>query len=226
LLASLVPRDQGVSPQGIVILDDGTWVSSQGDAADNLTLTQYSHDGTKRLGELLIPGAGHGDRMRAEGQTVGVFVTGIWCKIPWQTGTLAAATAVNRYRSIYGMLPFGAREWFQGEITNLDDVAIRMYGVPFRGYGPSVVDGVTRPNLPTRLEFYKGSSAVIHTEDLTSLGRDDKGVPIDDRLEPEGLSVGLVDGNQTLIVGIVTGRVGHTGFTHRVYGRAWQGPPN
>ncbi len=226
LLATLVPRDPSVSPQGVVVLDDGCWVESQGDAHDNLTLTRYSST-SHRLDQLLIPGAGHGDRMRADGQRVGVFVRGVWCLIPWQTGTLSALTAVARYRSTYGMLPYGARSWFQGEITNLDGVAIRLYGIPFRGYGPSIVDGVKRPNLPAQLEFYRGSSGkAYHVERIPQLGRDEHGDPYGDRLEPEGLSAGKVDGRTTLIVGIVGGRAGHGGFTHRVYGRDWDGPPD
>jgi len=226
LLATLVPRDRGVSPQGIVVLGDGSWVSTQGDTSDNLTLTRYSRTGG-RVGELRIPGGGHGDRTRSLGDDrVGVFVAGVWCEIPWQTGTLSVAAAHAKYRGTYGMLPFGARSWFQGEITKLDGVAVRLYGVPFREYGPSVVDGVTRPNIPTRLEFYRdGSSTAYATEKIRELGRDASGVPFDDRLEPEGLSVGDVDGVTTLIVGIVNGRAGHSGFTHRIYGRTWNGAP-
>ncbi len=220
-LAELVPRDREVSPQGVVILDDGCWVSSQADTSDNLTLTRYSRSG-QRKDELRIPGAGHGDRIRANGQHVGVFVKGIWCLIPWQTGTLSAATAVSKYRSTYGLLPFGARDWFQGEITDLDGWAVRLYG-------PSIVDGKKRPNVPANLEFYRPpSSTVVHREEIGQLGRvglTTKGAPYDDRLEPEGLSFGQIDGQPTLIVGIVTGRYGHGGFTHRIYGRLWHGAP-
>lgn len=226
LLATLVPRDTSVSPQGIVVLADGTWVSSQGDADDDLTLTRYRSDG-RRLEELRMPGGGHGDRMRARGQAVELYVRGVWCSIPWRSGVLAAASAIASYRSTYPLLPFGARSWFQGEVLDLDGVCVRLYGVPFRGYGPSIVDGVRRPNLPARLEYYRRpSSAVVHVEKIGQLGRGPDGAPYGDRLEPEGLAVGDIDGVEHLVVGIVTGRAGHGGFTHRIYGRPWTGAPS
>lgn len=225
LLASLVPRNRDVSPQSVGLLDNGRIVSTQGDADDNTTLTWYSHDGKDRLDEFKITRGGHGDRTRVRGNLLGLYVGGVWCEVPQQSGSSSVSSVQGRYRASYTRPAFAAQSWFQGEIADADGVVVRLYGVPFREYGPSIVDGETRPNIPTKLVYYRGTKA-YHSEDLRALGRDAKGTPLDDRLEPEGLGLGEWEGTRTIYVGIVNGRSGHSGFTHRVYGRRWSGPPN
>lgn len=209
-VAHLIPADPGVVPQYALQIPGG-WALTQGrdngtraNATDDLILSRFGPAGGAALETRTVLRGGHGDRAYVVDGHLVVQVKGIWSRItfgsPWSwRGTSAPARCAA---------PAGAG--CQGEASLGGGRWLRLYGESIKG-------GAERdPTHRTAfLEVLEGTK-VTRRIDLDQLARDQQGLPLGGRYEPEGVSVGVVDGVRCVLVGFSVGRLGST--TMRVYG--------
>lgn len=215
-LVHLVPADPGVVPQHPGLGASGAWYLSQGrdnstgsNVTDDLILTKFTRDG-ERVGTAVIPRGGHGDRMVMRGDEIGVYVQGVWCWLPWQPGTMTVSDA-QAHRGLRERCPLAARQYCQGEVDLGHGTWLRLYGGSIKG-GPQQ----SSPHPPATLEVLQDAK-VVRELSLDRVARDQDGLPVGGRYEPEGIALATVDGDQWVIVGFSVGRLGST--TMLVFGR-------
>jgi hypothetical protein len=210
-VARLVPAHRDVVPQYAVQLGDGGWGLTQGrdngtgrNATDDLILSRF--DKACRLIETrTIPRGGHGDHTAPQDGKLTTRIKGIWASVnfgsPWSwRGTYATPLCPVRPRSstsLQGEAYAGGQRW------------LRLYGQSMKG-------GAERDpsHAYPFLEVIEGDR-LLRTHDLRKVPLDAKGLPIGGRYEPEGVSLGVLDGVKVALVGFSVGRLG--GTTMRVY---------
>ena len=134
------------------------------------------------------------------------LVRGIWASInfgsPWSWRGREYATPLCPVRprtdtSLQGEAYAGGKRW------------LRLYGQSMKG-------GAERdPSHAYPFLQVIDGDRVSKTYDLRRLPLDAKGLPIGGRYEPEGVSIGTLDGVKVALVGFAVGRLG--GTTMRVY---------
>lgn len=208
----LVPRNLSVVPQYAVQLGDGGWALTQGrdngtgrNSTDDLILSRFTKAG-RLLETRTVARGGHGDRAWANdaGQLV-TKVKGVWARVafgsPWSwRGTYATPLCPVRPRSstsLQGEAYAGGKRW------------LRLYGESMKG-GAERDPSHAYPFLEV---IETGQPTRVH--DLRRIPLDTKGLPIGGRYEPEGVSIGVLDGVRVAFVGFAVGRLGST--TMRVY---------
>lgn len=208
-IVHLIPADVRVVPQYAVQLPDG-WALTQGrdsgsglNVSDDLILTRFDPTG-RRLETRTVPRGGHGDRAYVVDGHLVVQILGVWARVafgsPWSwRGTATPARCSLRAGSgCQGEASLGGGQW------------LRLYGESMKG-------GAERDpsHRPAFLQLIDGTR-IVRTINLDHVARDAKGLPLGGRYEPEGVSVGVVDGVRCVLVGFSVGRLG--GTTMRVYG--------
>lgn len=205
----LVPANDDVVPQYAVQLPDG-WALTQGrdngtgsNATDDLILTKFDKDG-KRLETRIVPRGGHGDRAYCIDGKLVVQVKGIWARVtfgsPWSwRGTDTPTRCALR-----------GGDNLQGEARLPSGQWLRLYG------GSIKTDPAWHRGENAYLQVIEGTT-VVRRISLDKVARDSDGHPIGGRYEPEGVSVGTVEGIPCVLVGFAVGQLGHT--TMRVYAK-------
>lgn len=208
LVKHLVPEDKGVVPQYAVPIDGG-WGMTQGrdngtgnNAYDDLVLTRFHDDGRETRQVLR---GGHGDRTYSVDGHLVTLVKGVWSKITFGSPWSYKATARP------ARCPAPGLPGMQGE-------ASAGGGKWFRLYGESIKGGSER-DWEHRTAFLQvlDGTRVVKRIDLDKLARDERGLPIGGRYEPEGVCTAKIDGELWALVGFSVGRLGNT--TMNVYGR-------
>lgn len=242
--ATLVPSRK-IAVQ-VAVVDDAngdlfTAQSNDADSDESTPDTLYiSHwvGGVERS-TMTFPKGGHGDQLlisRVKGKVYCTFryrglsgshdVSGTWVRVPYVAGKTWTATQALAYKvaapifyragtKAQPIAPFRTNplraSWWQGEAF-YDGTFYRLYGTPYNASGPTG----SNPDMPARIEVIK-NGVITRTIDASALGRDVGGVPIDGRLEPEGLSIITVAGQPCLLVGVMTGSSTTNTFQHRLY---------
>lgn len=211
LLVTLVPANKKVVPQYAIQISGG-WALTQGqdnetgrNTTDHLILSRFNQGG-ELLETRVQKYGGHGDRAYPVGGQLVTKVKGVWAKVTfgsawsWKGTTTPASCSVK---------PRSGRS-FQGETRLPGGRWARLYGESMKG-------GAERDpkHFPAVLDIIEGSQ-VVRSLDLDHVARDDKGMPIGGRYEPEGVSTATVGGVDYLTVGFSVGRLGNT--TMNVYG--------
>lgn len=206
-VAHLVPADIGVVPQYAVPVADG-WAMTQGrdsgtgsNATDDLILSRF--EGEKLVETRTFLKGGHGDRAYSVDGRLVVQIHGVWrTVVPGIAPTAAATPARCALPGLVGL---------QGEVGLPDGRWLRLYGESIKG-------GTERDptHRPAFLQVIEGVKVVL-TIDLDNVARDEAGLPIGGRYEPEGATVGDIDGEPWILVGFAVGRLGNT--TMNVYGK-------
>lgn len=205
----LIPADDGVVPQYAIQIPGG-WALTQGrdnrtglNATDDLILSRFGPAGGRALETRTVLRGGHGDRAYCVDGHLVTQVRGVWARIsfgsPWSwRGTATPARCALR-----------AGDGCQGEASLGGGRWLRLYGESMKG-------GAERDpsHRPAFLQVIDGTK-VVRTLDLDGVARDAKGLPLGGRYEPEGVSVGIVDGVRCALVGFSVGRLGAT--TMNVY---------
>jgi hypothetical protein len=198
-------------PQHAEQLGDGGWALTQGrdngtsrNATDDLILTRFDKDG-HRLETRTIARGGHGDRAFTRDGKLVTQIRGIWASVsfgsPWSwRGTYAAPVCPRAPRpgtSLQGEAYAGGKRW------------LRLYGQSMKG-------GAERDPTHTYpvLDVIEGDR-LLRSYDLRGLPLDAKSQPIGGRYEPEGVSIGVLEGERVALVGFAVGRLGAT--TMRIY---------
>ncbi|MDB4947005.1 MAG: hypothetical protein JWP97_6539 [Labilithrix sp.] len=217
LWRTLKPLDPVVIAQGVSadlgmtsgIPDLYGYQAEKVSGVENGTVTRFV--GGIATEQMRFPGGGHGwefSVVRRKNAPVVRFEheTGM-VEVPWKAGASISAAQASSYE--VAPLP-PARpaigDWLQGRVIMPDASEWRLYGVPF--HPPPRLNG-DNPNIPARLEYIVNHK-IARTIDVRHLGRmplTPTGTPIDKRLEPEGLSLIVLDGETRLMVAIVTGSV-------------------
>lgn len=206
----LVPKHRDVVPQYAVQLPDG-WAMTQGrdngtgrNATDDLILSRFDAKGRLLETRTVLRG-GHGDRAAVVGGVLQTRVKGVWAAVkfgsPWSwRGTYASPVCPRGLRAgtdLQGECYLGGRRW------------LRLYGMSMKG-------GAERdPSHAYPVLDLIENTTLMRSYDLRHVPVDKNGIPIGGRYEPEGVSVGTVDGVQVALVGFSVGRLGNT--TMRVY---------
>lgn len=205
----LVPADVGVVPQYAVQLPDG-WALTQGrdnatgsNVTDDLILTKFDKDG-KRLETRTVLRGGHGDRAYCVSGNLVVQVKGIWSRIQFGSPWSWKGTGTPPRCALRG------GDNLQGEARLPDGRWLRLYG------GSIKADPKWHPGENAYLQILDGTT-VVRKISVDQVPRDSSGNPIGGRYEPEGVSVGTVEGIPCVLIGFAVGQLGHT--TMRVYAR-------
>lgn len=205
----LTPADDGVVPQYPVQLPDG-WALTQGrdnstgsNATDDLILSKFGPAGGRPLETRTVARGGHGDRAYVVDGRLVVQVKGSWSSVTFGTAWKIRPTDTPARCSLR------AGAGCQGE-------AYAGGGQWLRLYGESIKGGAERdPSHRTAFLQVIDGTKVVRKISLDDVARDAKGDPIGGRYEPEGVSIGVVDGVRCVLVGFSVGRLGNT--TMQVY---------
>jgi len=211
LLAHLVPEHQDVVPQHAIRYADGQWALTQGqdsgsgsNATDNLILSQFGRD-LEVNDTRTVARAGHGDRAYLIGGFLVTQIRGVWARVKFGSPWSWAGVGTPPRCALPGA------PGLQGESQLPDGRWVRLYGESIKG-------GAERdPTHRTAFLQVVAGLKVVARVDLDHLARDDHGLPIGGRYEPEGVQVTVIDGEPWVLVGFSVGRLGNT--TMNVYGR-------